>query len=550
MRIFYPGAPDAKPDSPIFRPDQLVAIDRIVQTITKGDKTEGIYASTYHSALLAAGMGSGKTVVTIETILRTRPKRCLIVGVRDAYDQWAEALRDQQHGRGKRPELLRINATATGQANLVRLLSGENGIYYIGLEMLRSLDWKRITKTVKADPALKAIMGDLIPDEEEITTSQHAQTFADMPRLDLLVSDECHKHANAKSKSITTLESIPARAIVALSGTFFGNKFENAHTLTRWLWDEDVVGTRRAWEHRWVSKAPVLDKEGKQVYVFQRGRRMAITKIIGERNPGEFVKTLPCYVFIETPIGPPPKPEIVKVSLTREQRRQYEEMEEESITWIPTILGSGEEALVADMTLVQRIRLRTAALGGMTLVPGKDDDDPDSITFLPGAPSSVLNEAYHVLHRPSWVGKKVLILTHSKPFAIETARRIGTKYSVGLKTGDTSASWRDVKRRFMLPFPETDSIQYLVAVISAVGTATDGLQKNCSKVLWLSEDENNVNNVQGANRIWRSGVDLDDYEAVKLVPRDTIAEGILVKNDGHRVRMMDSITGNTKEKKK
>jgi hypothetical protein len=180
----------------------------------------------------------------------------------------------------------------------------------------------------------------------------------------------------------------------------------------------------------------------------------------------------------------------------------------------------------------------------MTLVPGATDEDSDSIRFDPGCKSSTLDAAYHVLHRPSWVGKKALILTHSKQFAIEVARRIGQRYSVALKTGDTKAAVWDVeKQRFMQKVSETDSIQYLVAVISAVGTATDGLQANCAKVLWLSEDDNNVNNIQGANRVWRDGVSLPDYEAVKLVARGTIAEGVLKKNKAHKAHTMASIQG-------
>ena len=150
---------------------------------------------------------------------------------------------------------------------------------------------------------------------------------------------------------------------------------------------------------------------------------------------------------------------------------------------------------------------------------------------------------HEILHRPDWVGEKALILTHSKEFANETARRIGQKYTVALKTGSTAKKWAEDKRRFRLPKEHPDSIQYLVAVISAVGTATDGLQDNCSKVVWLSEDDNNANNVQASNRIWRSGVDLSKYAAVKIVQRGTVAEGVLRKNNTHRDRTMDSVAG-------
>jgi hypothetical protein len=218
-------------------------------------------------------------------------------------------------------------------------------------------------------------------------------------------------------------------------------------------------------------------------------------------------------------------------------------MEDQSLTWIPSSRGK-REPLIADLPITQRIRLRTAALGAMTLTPNSDDPDKgDTITFAVNCESSTLDAAYDVLHRPDWVGKKVLVLTHSKPFAQEAARRIGQKIPTFLKTGDTvDKVWEESKALFMLPVSETGP-QVMVAIISAVGTATDGLQANCSHVLWLSEDENNVNNIQGANRIWRDGVDLDDYAAVKLVQQDTIAEGILVKNKTHRASILDSVQG-------
>lgn len=528
MRIFYPGtAPAGEPE---LRPDQLEALERIKREVMDPKKSG--------SVLVGAGMGSGKTVLTVEVMLAVRPKRCLIVGVRDAYSQWAKTLKEQ----GGAIEMRRITNTKTGQENLARLLAGESGLFYAGLEMLRTQDWEMVSETHKFSPAVRAIpvegFGDFM---EPVAKAQQKHTYRDMAPVDLLISDESHKHSNQKTAAIKTMQEIPARKKIALSGTFFGNKFENAWSVTCWLWGEELIGPRTMWEAEWCKREPVKTKWGKRV---RTPKGWPLSKIVGERNPGAFVKTLPCYVFIATPVGAVPSPEILRIDLGAEQFRQYAEMESQSLTWIPSTTGKSSEALIADLPIVQRIRLRTAALGGMTLVPGVDEESPDSITFMPGCNSSTLNAAYDVLHRPSWAGKKALILTHSKQFAIEAARRIGQKYSVALKTGDTpSKRWDAEKARFMLPVSETGSIQYLVAVISAVGTATDGLQANCAKVLWLSEDDSNVNNIQGANRVWRDGVDLEEYESVKIVQRGTIAEGVLTKNRAHKIGVLDSIQG-------
>jgi hypothetical protein len=478
------------------------------------------------------------TVVSVEVIMKTNPRRTLIVGVRDAYGQWAKAFKEQ----GSLRPLYRLDATVEGADNFRRLLDGDEGLFYAGLEMLRAKDWEQVSETYKVPDDIQASFG-LKPDKgvtEIINKQKHI--YKKMKKLDLLISDEAHRHSNQQSNSIKTMNGIPATSKIALSGTFFGNKFINAWSLTCWLWGRNVIGFKGNFEEDFCVKMPVMTKDGKKQMTTKGG--FPLTKILGERNPGEFVETLPCYVFIATPIGPVPKPEIVKVDLGAEQTRQYREMEAMSLTWIPTEVTEKREPLIADLDLTQRLRLRTAALGGMTLIPRPDEESSDRITFSPGCKSAVLDAAYKVLHRATWEGKKVLILTHSKPFAEEVARRIGQKYSVALKTGGvSSAKWEIEKARFMLPVSETGSVQYLVAVISAVGTAMDGLQANCAKVLWLSEDENNTNNMQGDNRVWRDGVIIEDYEAVKVVPRGTIAEGVLSKNNTHRVSVLDSVAG-------
>lgn len=526
MRIHHPD-PSAPAGTPTLRLDQLEAIYRIKREVTEPGRSK--------SVLVGAGMGSGKTVVSVEVILKTDPNRCLIVGVRDAYSQWSKTLKEQG---GTRP-LQRIINTPDGRENLRRLVDGERGIYYVGLEMLRAQDWEVVSETWSIGPEIVKMFGGAINGSGEQKIKKQKHTYTDMEPIDLLFSDESHKHSNQQSASIKTMRTIPAVAKVALSGTFFGNKIINAWTTCTWLWGKKIIGGKGAFERDFCIVEPLISKSGRPVTT---PGGFPLTKNLGERNPGEYVETLPCYVFIATPIGDVPDPEIVKYDLGAEEQRQYDEMLDQSLTWIPTAISSVREPLVADLDLTQRLRLRTAALGAMTLIPSPGEGVSDKITFSPGGKSEALNAAYKVLHRPAWVGKKALILTHSKPFAEEIARRIGKKYSVALKTGETK-NWDDDKDRFMLPVSETDSIQYLVAVISAVGTATDGLQAQCAKVLWVSEDENNVNNIQGSNRVWRDGVDLDEYESVKLVARDTIAEGILKKNDLHRGSVLDSVKG-------
>lgn len=528
MRIFYPGSGSV--GSPELRLDQLEAIYRIVHELTLPGRSR--------SVLVGAGMGSGKTVVSVEVVIKTKPKRCLIVGVRDACNQWSKAFKEQ----GVKQPLLKIDKTVIGKDNMMKLLDGDPGLFYVGLEMLRAQDWEQVvSETYPIHPDIKAFYGDEIGDFTTPTVSSvQKHTYADMAPVDLLISDESHKHANQKSASIKTVRDIPARAKIALSGTFFGNKFDNAWSLCTWLWGKKVIGTKGGFEAKYCVKIPVMSKDGRKQLKTPGG--FPLSKVTGELNPGEYVETLPCYVFIATPIGPVPKSEIVKVQLDPEQMRQYVEMETQSLTWVPTSISSVRAPLIADMPVTQQQRLRTAALGAMTMIPSPSEGVSDKITFARNCKSSTLNVAHAILHRPDWIGRKVLILTHSKPFAEETARRMGQKYRVALKTGGVSGNqWEADKASFMSD--AADSIQYLVAVISAVGTATDGLQANCSRVLWLSEDNNNINNIQGENRVWRDGVDIANYQSVKIIQKGTIAAGVLTKNNQHKTSVLDSVAG-------
>lgn len=519
-RIYWPGdQPDGDPDAPTLGDDQVSAIMSIREELLGSGRTGAV--------LIGAEVGSGKTVTVIEGVLATVDglrasgvdPRVLLVGPRDVYGQWAEALADQIANYGIAPEampLLRIDATKSGKDNLANLLSGEPGLYYAGLEYLRAQDWEHY---VNSDGEKKA---------------RQTKTYTEMKPLDLIVSDEAHRHSNRATAALKTMRSIPAHRKIALSGTFFGNKFENAHTVTRWLWPEvrdEVTGGwlinphSKMWQARWCRIETVRSKAGRPVK--SPRTRATLTRVVAELHPGEFVKTLPCYIYLPNPIGDAPPSSIVRVPMTEAQEVQYEQMEAASLAWLKTELGV-DVPLVADLPIVQRTRLRTVALGEMSLrvipSPSDESDEVFQVTFDARSRSGKLNALHELLHgrlegHADWAGEKALILTHSAQFAHEVARRMGAKYPglVVTKTGaDSSKAWDESKRRFRLPKGHPDAARWLVATIGAVGTGTDGLQQNCSRVAWLSLADSAVENVQGTARIWRRGVRVDSYSSVEI----------------------------------
>lgn len=528
----WSGAPiDPVSGNPIKRvlgADQAEAITRMKQELL-GDAESG----ATHAVLVGAEMGSGKTIVVTEAMLavlasiqgQSAPNwRVLIVGPRDVGEQWFATIEAQSVGEISWDSglLKPIDTTKEGEQNLTALMSGTvPGVYYVGLELLRS----------------RGAEG----------------RYKSMPELDLLITDEAHRHSNRASQGVKIMRTIPTARKVALSGTFFGNRFDNAHTVTRWLWPEArqengywvIDPSLSVWLHKWARVEVQVSKSGRVVR--NPRNRMPISKVVGERKPGAFVQTLPCYVFLKSPVGDPPPPTRIVVRMSGEQRRQYKEMESQSLAWLVSETGT-REPLVADLPIVQRIRLRTAALGEMSLVPAITDDGADSVDFAPGSRSNKLNALGKLLlDDPEWVGQRALILTHSKKFAEEVVRRIAKKYpgQVAQKSGDTKKQeWRDIKSRFMRPLTgEPTDLLYLVATHSAVGTGTDGLQFECSRVVWLSRSENNTDNMQSAQRIWRRGVDIEQYRAVEFVSEGSIDEEIEIRTDHHREQTLASIRG-------
>lgn len=504
--------------------DQVHAIRKIVAEIL-GNPDDG-YSQ---SVLVGAELGSGKTVVVTEAALALwralgATSRILIVGPRDVAPQWFDTIEAQAEGTLSRAggHLKRIDTTEKGSQNLVDLIGGNApGIYYAGLELLRA----------------RGAEG----------------RYKKMPPLDLIITDEAHRHSSRSSQGIKIMRTIPATRKIALSGTFFGNKFENAHTITRWLWPEVrredgywlIEPNVAMWLARWAKSEFVVSKGGRAV--LNPRTHKPLTRVLGEKKPGEFVQTLPCYVYLKSPVGDPPPPRRIVLTMSGEQKRQYDEMESQSLAWLVSETGT-REPLVADLPIVQRIRLRTAALGEMRLEPGDTLDSADTISFPDEGRSNKLNALGDLLlSDPDWVGQRVLILTHSKKFAEKVVRRIGKKFpgQVAQKSGDTKPrEWDAIKDRFMEPLRgDGTDLLYLVATHSAVGTGTDGLQFECSRDVVLSRSENNTENIQSRQRIWRRGVNMAEYRSVEFVSQGTLDEEIEERTDEHREQTLASIRG-------
>lgn len=278
---------------------------------------ELILTEPTHAALDASDMGTGKTLVACEVIIRAEVGTALIIcplGVRVNFER---TLRRQ----GYAGDIRRIDGKQKGKAAFEDLKQNVPGVYLIGREYFRLKDWNKI-------------------------------------RPDIVVFDEVHAVSNRKTLGFKQLKNLkPKRLRLGMSGTPSGNRFEGMWAVTRWLWPDLVE--RSFW--RWAAEWTKIEEDwfaGKQV--------------VGEKKPGAYVKNLPCYLRRESSLDVEYVEEVRLVELTPTQRKIYRQMEEEMVMWLE------ENPSVAAVPVVQRVRLRQITLGVPTLAEdGSVDFKPD-----------------------------------------------------------------------------------------------------------------------------------------------------------------------------
>lgn len=493
------------------RPEQEAAIQRMI-------------AEPTHGILLADVPGKGKTLQGSEFVVRLGLERVLYVGIRETFTQWRERLEAQSDGAIK---LRRLDSTKAGALAFADFLDGKPGHYFATTQMLTARDWEH-HKLFEADGSpkwkRKKATGELILDKKTGEPTQaserfHLRIYSKMKPVDAILFDECHVIQSRTSIQRKTLLTIKTTWKVAMSGTFFGNKSTGMWSPTKWLWPDLIDGSYWRWVARWLVSEDVYLPQGKTT-----------TRVVGERVEGAFVATLPCYLRQED-TELPPAPRIVEVDLTEEQRDMYESLERDLLVWLDDHYGD-RQALVADLPIVLRQRLRTAALGEMVF------DEFGDIGFSMQSHSSKLFALRGVLD--GWGKESAVIFTDSKKFAkITVARMKAAGYGAAEWSGDISSKERDaIKARFIAGDPET---RYIVGVIPALSTGIDGLQYATSKVCWLSQSENGIQNVQALARVFRPGVDYDKFEQVVIQARDTLDQGVFSGLLAQRLSMVNSL---------
>jgi len=377
----------------------------------------------------------------------------LVVGPLNTFWGWWDTIQRQNDYK---QTISKINSTKEGRAAYENLKAGVPGWYFVGREYFRTKEWFKI-----------------IPD--------------------MVIIDECHFAQNRASKSFKVLKTLKAGYKLSLSGTPSGNKFDGFWAVSRYLWNDTNVVDKSYW--KWVEK-----------FARTAYSPFAGVEVQGEKIPGNFVKSLPCYIRLEPNHNLEVVQEVRYVDLVPAQRRIYDKFERDLVVFLE------DNPMIAEVPIAARIRLRQITLA----VPSIGEND--EIFFAEDAVSTKFKALQEILD--DIPDEPVLILTDSQKYAKIVAQRLGDQ------AFEWSGQASQVKREEAKAAFLNSELQYIVAVIPAIAEGVDGLQDVCSTIVWLSHSDNNLMNQPVVDRIRRRGL----KQVVKiygLLDRDTYDEGQL-----------------------
>lgn len=468
-------------------PDQQKVVDRIVSEPTR-------------AALMASDLGTGKTICSVEIARAIGAQTILIIAPLNTMDGWKKTFERQEI------DLPFAQIDSKHLSLYDDLKAKKPGVYFIGREYF-SLSGSTSDDTYQKDPDT----GNYVRDEDGklIVLRKGRKIVADWSKVrpDLAVYDEVQSASNKKSVASKTLYRLNAGFKIAASATPQGNQFHGIWAVVRWLWRSKIDASFWRWGKEWCESAydPFSTTN---------------LKFVGEKNPGEYVKTLPCYVRIARD-KIPEETRKVKVDLTPAQRTLYNEMSRDMLTWLE------EHPLVADLPVVQKVRLRQISLGEVTF------NDKGEVDFEIGCASAKV-EALHKIVKLH-PDEPMLILMDSAKFVKVVVDALGQ--GAVAWTGATKKSDRDtIKASF------GSDVKYIVAVISAISEGTDGLQRVCSTEVWFNKSTNNMMNIQAAGRLNRDGQKADKIYSYQLIARDSDDDGYFEKAKAQTLAVRASLT--------
>lgn len=306
---------------------------------------------------------------------------------------------------------------------------------------------------------------------------------------DVLVCDESHRLSNPKTKMHKALMKVPTGMKVSLTGSMVQNHPEEFYGRLRWLFPKVYSSKWRDWNNRFLEY--VESGYGKVLIGPNLDRIDAMRAELGvfcvyRRKSDELDL-------------PPTQESVVKLDLSPDQRRAYNQLRDELIT----TLDSGETVAALE-PVVLLTRLRQLATG-LELLSGRLADS----TKLDWTMARITERPDNAFVVFSWF----------KPAAYALAERLeAAGESPVVCTGDTTHKQRRDRIR---AFQAGDAGRVFVGTISTLGESVNLHRAN--EGIFIDQSWNPAQNDQAIDRYNRIG-QKQATETTKLVARDTVDE--------------------------
>lgn len=438
------------------------------------------------AVLNASDTGAGKTALSAEVLHKVNANTVLLVVPVNTIDSWEEEIQTRTT-----LSVYKIDSSVQGKANYEKLKDGSRGAYIVGREFFA-------LSATSLQPKLK--------DDGTYTKGREALwSWTKVNRnLDVVIVDEGHSMSNRWSNGYAVLKQLAPRQLkMYLSATPFRANFERAWAPTRWLWPEEIDRSQARWGAQWAEYG---------YNPFKGGHNKM--EIVGEKNPGEFVNSLPCYIRLEYEKRPVETHKI-RSSLTPKQEQQYTQMLENAFTWLK------ENPLVAELPIVKLVRLRQMLLGEVSF------NEDDEVDFAFDCQSDKIRQCIALAERHD--DESIIYYVDSYKFSGVLAQRL-------TDAGQPAYAWnghksakqrRKAKSEFVAGDPE---VKHIVAVPAAIGEGSDGLQHQSHIECWVNKPFDSVINLQAEGRLNRRGQPKDKIIRYELICPGTVDEDDVARN--------------------
>jgi SNF2 family DNA or RNA helicase len=547
----------ARKNIQVERLEKLLPRDYQREAITRMRKEMDSELAGTGSVLLADDLGLGKTLMIVETIRKLKPQksglRVLWIGPPVTHLQVKKTLLRQFTGLPN--DKVRLvgphgdSGTKFDAETWRRMKKKEPGIFLIGPEHMAGKLGYEITESGEKRK--------WAPTQANIRKGMRDGRIPPWQLTgvwDLVVFDEVHRARNRKDALIgKTLRLIKGAHKIGASATPAGNQEEDLWFILNWLWSKNFPSF---WD--WAKKHFKIEVDE---YGWDPVNRCPKTRdVIGEIiDPAAMWDEIPCAIrrLSKDILN---LPEVItheiEVGMTLEQREMYDDFEEQCFTWMD------EVPVGTPLPIVKQIRLRQLALGQTTASEGvmslseaarRQKVTVESLQNRLDAGEDIdlskLDVDYKPIEQPKIHALKevlsdlppdepVLVLTHSSKFADLVAKKLGKSAARWPRSSQPELQ-ESVKKGFGTDY------RVLVAVISGVGTGTDGLQEKSHIEVWLSQDQDGVQNEQAQGRLYRSG-QTKPVQRYYIRTAGTI-DGDVYAKQLERGERMSSLYGDTEE---